>query len=225
MPPYYQSDILTSVPLWPIEPDPATSWVGAASASEAALASNLSITIPLISSDAKRLASQTTVHIVHNLFGYDIELRLSATGHSQTFTAKTTPADETAHERLNSRFLPESLSVNRFFRVACPYSTVATAAIEPQCQRPIGNFMELSDSYETIELPERLPSNTTEVTVVFSRLAVVVTNYVEDPQMYIAIWRRSESGSLLIGGSILTIAGIVTSVVTICIFFAYSGGG
>jgi hypothetical protein len=231
MPDYYQSDILVSVPLFPSPDSPDLPWLGTVFSSNGTPSHNVTMTVSLTSVDSKRLSSDTVIHFVHNLFGYDIDLRMTISGHSQSFTAKRNAVigsfDVAEPIRANSRSLPSTLSINRFFRVSCPFTTVVTkvAEIEPQCERLIGSFMELSDHYEVIDLPGKVPSNTTEITVNFVKLTAVPTNYIEEPQMFIGIWRESDTGSLIIGGGILTGAGILTSVITICLFFAYWGGG
>jgi hypothetical protein len=231
MPNYYQSDILISVPLWP-QSDPYDSlWLGRPRDSHEIPPANLTISVPLITADSKRLTAETSAHLIHNLFGYDIDLRLLRHGQSYAFSVKRNAAvgvfDTEEIDRVTSRSLPDTLKIGRFFRVSCPYSTVVTvnANVEPQCQRAIGSFVELADKYEVIDLPGGLPSNATEFSIVFVRLAAVLTNYVEDPQLYIGVWKRSDTDSLMVGGAILTGAGILASLVTICIFFAYSSAG
>jgi hypothetical protein len=220
-PGYYQSDTIISVPLAPQAGDPVSYWT-------VSPAANLTIAVPLRKADGGTIEGDTVVRIVHNLFGYNLSLAIQFPRTDATFSVARNAVighitDPDAN-RIDSSGLPASLAIGGYFRVACPNPTAATSSIEPQCRRRIGSLMQLPDTYEVIDILEISELNDTDIFLTFRTGAVVPTNFIDVPQMYIALWKKSNAESLVIGGGILTGAGLVVMVLTVVVFFAFAGG-
>lgn len=110
------------------------------------------------------------------------------------------------------------------YRVRCPYSTVVTrnAEIEPRCNRSEGYFMDLYGRYEDIVafdfVPETLYGE--KLRIVFDGLTVLPMNFVDPPQMFIGIWKKSKLAlRMVVAGVVTTMIGIVGIIVIVVLFF------
>jgi hypothetical protein len=220
-PGYYQSDVLISVPLAPEPQDLFSYWTVSPPV-------NLTIAVPLSKADGSAINGGTDLKIVHNLFGYNLSLVIQFPAVTATFSVARNAVigriTDPTPARIDSSGLPGSLATDGYFRVGCPNPTAATSSIEPHCKRRIGGLMQLTDTYEVMHILEISEPNGTDLFVTFRMGAVVPTDFIDVPQMYIALWKKSNAESLVIGGGILTGAGLVVMVLTVVVFFAFAGG-
>lgn len=232
-PEYYQCDELTSVPLWPTTSDNFSYWVGVAgdyTTTDYPNDSILSLPISMNSFPIEYRNEQTHLHIIHNLYGYQINAKLTSGIREQEITfykERNMLIGEPDFFENETTYAPgdfqKSLRKHGGYRIRCPYHTVITAEaqIEPRCNRSEGYFMELSGRYEDMVAfnftPEALYGE--EMRLVFSGLRVLPTNFVETPQMFIGIWQKSRALTMIIAGAVTTVVGLLGVIIIVVLFF------
>jgi hypothetical protein len=178
---------------------------------------NLIIAVPLRKADGSAIESETVLLIVHNLFGYEFSILIQFAKTGATFSvARNSIIGHIIHpaiDQIDWSGLPRSLTTGGYFRVVCSNPTAATSSIEPQCRRRIGSLMQLTDTYEVIDVLEISELNDTDLFVIFRIGTVVPRNFIDVPKMYFALWKKSNADSLGMGRAIPIGAAVTVTVV------------
>ena len=231
-PEYYQCDELVAVPLLPMTADGRSYWTGAVpreNETEYQNDSTLEIMLPMASYPERYLGRVAKVHLLHNVFGFHLDITLSDNGAGKVRRViknrnMVVGGEDLLEKRVHPADLQKGLRSHGGFRVKCPYTTEMTrrAGIEPKCNRTHGYFMELPDRYEDIALFAFTPDEYAykSLKIVFDKLTVLPMNFIEPPQMLVGVWQVSNGEKILISGSVITTSGLLLLVLTVSVFFA-----
>lgn len=228
-PSYYQCDEIVSVPLIPATTDEMLYWIGDVPDDMTTDNNSLKIPMPLSSFPSGGTGTEVALHVVHNLYGYNItaeltDERIQVVGREERNAVIGEGKDP--EKTFTSEMLPAELyQYGGKFRVKCPYSTrvTAEAKIEPQCRNENGAYMALDGLYEDIELMFFVPKDfdTSKTTVVLRDLIVVPTNFIETPQMFLGVWKKSNRTLLMDSGISLTVAGLAMLLIFTVVFLLF----
>ena len=204
---------IVSLPLTPSYENPLNTYIVSNNTNQSLYYNNsFAINIP-----AADTSSMYSFYIIHNMFGYDMNMTVSGAGQSNFVLSQNTDPDNLSSVEYNF-FDKQNISFNNvkvtddYFRVWCPSSSPITQyyGVDKNCAT--GAYpIKMDGKYALMRLGSGRMSVVSNM-IDFFNTTFIPNNYIDIPQAYLA-GAYAESQSSL--GRSLTIAGIVIFVAMI----------
>ena len=207
-PDFYNSAILTSIPLFPANDDVFGPYNFAESVENV---SEKFVKVELTYSNIVSPKERQTVYFLHNLWGYSINVSIEGNNSIafQNNFQRNMDYDKPDQVDINSdivtKILPDSMTYTEGnVLVKCPKSTLFTKNIgmEPSCMSSVyGEFTKIPFDLQTLEIGsvvfhDLIPP----IYIVLRNSSGLPMNFVHDPVVLMASWEKSNSQSLIIAG-------------------------
>lgn len=233
-PEYYSSGSLLSVPLYPTKEDGICEYVGAIpnknSSYSTSRPQNININFPLY--QFNNLKKKQSVYIIHNLWGYNFNLTASSATFGSSpilYNYHNFNRNSGDNRSLDIEISDEFHSINRIipsqftfkkkcYFIYCPVSTLITKDlnIEPECNTNYGAMASLKNYqyWQYLKVGEiSFKSLPTKITFSFSNLTVNPMDYIFTPAMFLATWKKTNSESLTLAGTVFIYLAILFNIV------------
>ena len=228
LPNFYTSNFLISLPVQPISDDNYGYWEVSYNNSDNKTITNLNL--QLDESFLDHSLKGMKFIFLHNLFGYDIDSYLYDNNNRRICTFIHNYNDFIGNITINNSIVyetmasyPQNSQINNYYRVKCPYPTLITRKnnISESCKRKSGSFMKMPGNFTTTLICEAdLSEAEFPLYLQINKFKIVTKDFIHTPQLYLAVWKKSESLPLTITGSVVTSVGMAFVIAALIIFFS-----
>ena len=227
-PEYYTSKILLSIPIYPSTSDDMSYWRISVQneSSETHSSSNFIFNLGAFFLDY--YASDMSFIFLHNLYGIDANVELYDHENTLicTYENKFNEIIGSGNQTMNYSTMahyPQELNQNNYYRVYCPYETLITnkKGISEGCKRTCGSFMKINDLMtDTLICNADLSDAVSPLRLQINNLNIVIKDFVHTPQLYLVVWKKTDSSTMSLLGATVTGVGMVIFVSSLIIYFS-----
>ena len=230
-PSYYQSTVLTSIPIYPSSEDGFSEYIGVYPVDDQrvySLSDLGDIYVELSYAEINNPKSAQTIYLIHNFYSYYINFSI-VDGENQSyfdfFTSRNLDKSnitEVPQFISENHLIPDSFRYQNQYQLKCPIPTLITTRnhISRGCPELGGYQMKISDRVQILKTDDFIfHKPMPPIYVVFHKLVVFPMNYIDTPQMYFTSWKKTNKSKLVISGIVFTVTGIILVIFDTWVFF------
>ena len=227
-PSFYTSKLLISLPLYPKTDDKLSYWT-LKNISQKTNSENEKISFTIDSFFLGDSLRKMSFYFLHNMHG--IESNISIYNNKNVKVCSIYKNFNSVIGKTNNNSIsyfpigsyPDELSNNGYYRVYCPFDTLITDKnqISKTCKQAGGGYMKVKDELAATFLCNiNLKDTGVPLKVVVDNFTAITKDFIHTPQIFMVMWKKTDSFLLTLIGSIITSIGMLVFIAALIVFIS-----